>query len=108
MHTKRNYTLCDVGDNLTTKQILQGGDDVQFDELVVYGGAGTKLHSVTDFFANLIKSAGGRQTMSDALRIFAIGSKTTGPIALDTYFKSHAPSLGADFNLVNDPNDNRS
>ncbi len=54
--------------------------NIQFDELIIHRRARTKLHSIADFFPNLIEGVGGRQAVAGALWIFATGSETAAAV----------------------------
>jgi len=59
-----------------TRSGSQRGDDVEFDEVVVDGGAGAEFESVTNFVAEGVESVGGAEAGRTALHAFTFSDKS--------------------------------
>src|ERR1043166_1718289 len=73
----------DVGDG------LQSRGDVEFDEVVVDGGAGAEFEAVTDFVAEGIERVRGAEAVRAALHAFALSGEAVAAL-LNCYVESHA------------------
>jgi hypothetical protein len=81
---------------------LQRRHDVEFDEIVVDGGAGTEFEAVTDFVAEGVERIGGAETRRAALHAFALGDEAVAA-RIHCDIESHAAgSLRLDIDAVND------
>src|SRR5947209_5483884 len=73
---------------------LEGRNNVQFDEVVVDGGARAEFEAVADFVAEGVEGVGGAETPGTAGHAFALGDKAVAA-GFHCYVESHCDHLTA-------------